>query len=122
MRLKNVVIVVNDIEKSKRFYKELFGLNVTLDGDENVMLTEGLVLQEANIWKQSVGTELYSKNNHMELYFEESDIEGLVTRLDSYDEKIEYVTELTETSRGQKLVRFYDLDGDLIEVRSPMKR
>ena len=31
MRLKNVLIVVNDMERSIRFYKELFGLQVILD-------------------------------------------------------------------------------------------
>ena len=31
MKLKNVLIVVKDIEKSKQFYHDLFGLNVVLD-------------------------------------------------------------------------------------------
>lgn len=41
MKLKNVLIVVNEIERSKRFYKELFGLDVVLDNNGNVILTEG---------------------------------------------------------------------------------
>ena len=52
MRLKNVLIVVNDIEKSKKFYKDLFGLDVILDNDGYVILTEGLVLQDAKVWKE----------------------------------------------------------------------
>ena len=47
MKLKNVLIVVNDMERSIRFYKELFGLQVILDQDGNVIMTEGLVLQDA---------------------------------------------------------------------------
>lgn len=43
MKLKNILIVVKDIEKSKQFYHDLFGLNVLLDNDGNVILTEGLV-------------------------------------------------------------------------------
>ena len=31
MKLKNVLIVVKDIEKSKQFYHNLFGLNMVLD-------------------------------------------------------------------------------------------
>ena len=50
MKLKNVLIVVNDMERSIRFYKELFGLQVILDQDGNVIMTEGLVLQDAKIW------------------------------------------------------------------------
>ena len=37
MKLKNVLIVVNDIEKSIRFYREMFGLQVILDPDGNLM-------------------------------------------------------------------------------------
>lgn len=122
MRLKNILIVVNDIEKSKKFYKELFGLNVLLVCDGNVILTEGLVLQDEKIWKNEINLEIVPKNNHTELYFEESDIETFVEKLNQYDEKIQYVTELTELPWGQKLVRFYDLDGNLIEVRTPVKR
>ena len=45
MKLKNVLIVVKDIEKSTQFYHDLFGLNVVLDNDGNMILTEGLVLR-----------------------------------------------------------------------------
>ena len=51
MKLKNILLVVKDIEKSKQFYHDLFGLDVILDNEENVILTEGLVLQEKTIWK-----------------------------------------------------------------------
>ena len=33
MKLRDVLIVVNDIEKSIMFYHELFGLDVILDND-----------------------------------------------------------------------------------------
>ena len=51
MKLKNVLIVVKDIEKSKQFYHNLFGLDVVLDNGGNVILTEGLVLQDKKIWE-----------------------------------------------------------------------
>lgn len=52
MKLRNVLIVVKDIEKSKKFYHDLFGLDTILDNDGNVILTEGLVLQDEQIWKK----------------------------------------------------------------------
>ena len=45
MKLKNVLIVVNDVEKSKAFYKDLFGLETVVEQKENAVLTEGLVLR-----------------------------------------------------------------------------
>ncbi|MCF2681206.1 VOC family protein [Faecalicatena contorta] len=119
MKLKNVLIVVNDIEKSKAFYKELFGLDVVLDNDGNVILTEGLVLQDASIWKQFIKKDLIPENNTTELYFEEPDIEAFARKLEEYKEPIQYVNELMEHTWGQKVIRFYDPDGNLIEVGTP---
>lgn len=55
-----------------------------------------------------------------ELYFEEPDIEGFVKKLEGSDFEIEYVNEMMEHSWGQKVVRFYDPDGNLIEVGTPV--
>lgn len=48
MKLKNVLIVVKDMERAKRFYHDLFGLDVVLENEGNVILTEGLVLVVSN--------------------------------------------------------------------------
>lgn len=119
MKLKNILIVVKDIEKSKKFYHDLFGLEVVLDQGGNVILTEGLVLQDEAIWKNFLGREIYPKNNACELYFEESNIEAFVEKLELLYPKISYVTKLTTHSWGQRVVRFYDFDGNLIEVGTP---
>ena len=37
MKLKNVLIVVKDIEKARQFYHELFGLALVLDHDGNLI-------------------------------------------------------------------------------------
>ena len=120
MRLRNVLIVVKDIGKSKKFYKDLFGLTVILDQDGNVILTEGLVLQDATIWKEFLKKDVVWENHATELYFEESDIDAFVKKLEAYPEPIRYVNPLMEHSWGQRVVRFYDPDGNLIEVGTPM--
>ena len=42
-----------------------------------------------------------------------------VGKLDKTYPEIQYVNKLTTLDWGQKMVRFYDLDGHLIEVRTP---
>ena len=120
MKLKNVLIVVKDIEKSKQFYHNLFGLNMVLDNDGNMILTEGLVLQEEKIWKSFLGKEIIPKSNSCELYFEERDIEAFVQKLEKLYPSVQYVNKLMIHSWGQKVGRFYDLDGNLIEVGTPV--
>ena len=120
MKLKNVLIVVRDIERSKKYYRDLFGLDVVMDNDGNMILTEGLVLQDAKIWQNFLGKEIIPENNSCELYFEEKDLEGFVRRLEELYPDTVYVNRLMTHSWGQKVVRFYDPDGNLIEVGTPM--
>ena len=120
MKLKNILITVNDIEKSKKFYHDIFGLDVILDNDGNVILTEGLVLQDAKIWKSFLQQNIIRENNSCELYFEEPDIESFIQKLESMYPDVKYVNKLMTHSWGQKVVRFYDPDGNLIEVGTPM--
>lgn len=120
MKLKNVLIVVKDIEKARRFYHDLFGLELILDNDGNMILTEGLVLQEKKYWTEFLGREIAPENNSSELYFEEADIEGFVEKLERYYPEVKYVNRLMTHSWGQKVIRFYDPDGNLIEVGTPV--
>ena len=113
MKLKNVLIVVKDIERSKKFYRDLFGLEMVLDNDGNMILTEGLVLQEEKYWKAFLGRDIIPENNASELYFEEPDIEGFIDRLEKYFPEVKYVNRLMTHSWGQKVIRFYDPDGNL---------
>jgi len=80
MKLKNVLIVVSDIERSRKYYHDLFGLEMILDNDGNMILTEGLVLQDAKIWQNFLGADIAPRSNASELYFEERDIEGFIQK------------------------------------------
>ena len=56
MKLKNPVLVVNEIDKSAEFYKNTLGLRVIMDFGENKTLTGGLVLQTAELYKEFIET------------------------------------------------------------------
>ena len=121
MKLKNVLIVVDDMEESIRFYKEIFGLHVIVKQEGNVILSEGLVLQDAKLWADVIEGDIIPFNNTTELYFEDNDVEGLADKLASNNIFVRVQTELTEMAGGQKMMRFYDPSGNLIEVRTQAK-
>ena len=120
MKLKNYLIVVKDIEKSRRFYEDLFGLEMLVDNDGNMVLSDGLALQEEKYWKVFLGKDIIPESNSYELYFEEADIEGFINKLESMYPEVKYVNRLMTHSWGQKVIRFYDPDGNLIEVGTPI--
>ncbi|MEE1086729.1 MAG: glyoxalase [Schaedlerella sp.] len=116
MKLKNILFVVNDIEKSKVFYKELFGLMVIKDFGKNVILTEGLVLQERELWEKSLGKEVVYQGHDGELYFEENNMDMFLEKIGKSSLEVEYVSPLTEQDGEKRVVRLYDPDYHVIEV------
>ncbi len=112
--LKNILIVVSDIEQSKRFYQEVFGLRVVSDFGDNVILTEGLVLQAQKSWEQLIETDIVT-GNASELFFAEDNMEAFLCSLENFpDARI--VKDVRENSWGKRVVMLQDPDGHLIEV------
>ena len=115
------VISVADIGTARKFYEELFGLEVYQDYGKNIAFSCGLALQQDFDWLVSIPKEkVLKKSNNAEVVFEEQDFDGFLNRLKEYPE-IEYLGEVIEHSWGQRVIRFYDLDGHLIEVGEDMK-
>ena len=121
MKYKGVCIAVKDVNLSKQFYQDLFGLEVYQDYGINVSFGE-ISLQQEFDWligkpKESV----LNKSHNMELYFEEDDFDGFIEKLKKRDD-IKYVGDgVKEASWGQRSIHFYDLDGHIIEVGENLK-
>ena len=111
---------MQDCDRALRFYSDMFGFRLVHDNGGNMELTNGLYLQESGYWESITGTKTIPNNNRSELYFEEADIEGFIKKLETLYPETEYVNRLMQHSWGQKAVRFYDPDGNLIEVGTPM--
>ena len=119
MKYKGTLIVVKDCNRALKFYHDVFGLQLLQDNDGNMELTDHLYLQEQGYWEDFMKKPIISNSNQAELYFEESDIEEFVERLEMLYPQTEYVHRLMTHSWGQKVGRFYDPDGNLIEVGTP---
>ena len=116
MRLKNILLVVENVEKSVAFYKELFGLQVLNDFGGNAILTEGLVLQDKKIWESLIEKKAELSGNASVLYFVENNLEAFQEKLEESSYEINYLHKLKVYEWGQKAIRLYDPDGHLIEI------
>ena len=84
---KNILIVVSDIDRSKRFYHDLFGLQV-------------LRALPATMWN------FFSKNR----------IGTFMDDVDKYPETIEFIGQIRVNSWGKRAIILRDPDGHIIEV------
>lgn len=121
MKYVCALISVSDIDAARKFYEDLFGLEVYQDYGKNVAFSCGLALQQDFDWLIALPKEkVLSKSNNAEVVFEEQDFDGFLKKLKKYPD-IEYLGEVIEHSWGQRVIRFYDLDGHIVEVGEDMK-
>ena len=121
MKYTSTVISVADIKAARAFYEDLFGLELYQDYGINISFTCGLALQQDFDWLVHLPKEkILKKPNNMEICFEEHDFDGFLDKLKKNPD-IEYLGEVIEHSWGQRVIRFYDLDGHIVEVGEDMK-
>lgn len=121
MKYTCTVISVSDIEAAKKFYEDLFGLEIYQDYGINISFTCGLALQQNFDWLVNLPKEkILKKSNNVEIVFETSNFDEFLMKLKEYP-NIEYLGEVIEHTWGQHVIRFYDLDGHMIEVGENMK-
>ncbi len=122
MKYEGVCIAVKDVNRSKAFYQDLFGLTVYQDYGINVSFG-GLSLQQEfdallDIPKES----MVQRSHNMELYFEEDRFDDFIAKLARRGD-IRYIGGgVKEAGWGQRSVRFYDPDGHIIEVGENIRK
>lgn len=120
MKFMAVLIVVEDIKKSRHFYENVLGQTVKVDFGENITFIGDFAIHQKSHFQSLIeNNNVIQKSNSCELYFEDNQLEPLVQKLK--DLKIEFVHEIKEQPWKQKVIRFYDFDKNLIEVGESME-
>ena len=121
MKYKNPLLVSEDLEKARKFYTEVIGLHVIADFGSNITLTGGICLQTKQSYFEFIEAKpIQLGGNDVELYFEEENLEELVSKLEKRQD-IQWVHPLKEHRWGQRVIRFYDPDKHIIEVAEPIQ-
>lgn len=124
MKFVNSVLIVEDLERSEAFYTEVLSLKRMMEFDYgNVKFSCGISLQQKKNWMKYIGAPedaVCSESKNTELYFEEENFDRFLRRLERRED-IRYVHEVMTHDWGQRVVRFYDPDGHIVEVGESMK-
>jgi catechol 2,3-dioxygenase-like lactoylglutathione lyase family enzyme len=117
------VILVKDIQASRQFYEGLLGQKVLMDHGPNVGFAGGFAIWQIDHAWQIIGHKPTVEpgplgRSNLELYFESEDVETVAARL--IEGGVPEVHPLREQPWGQRVVRFYDPDGHIIEIGEPM--
>lgn len=120
MKLKTTLLAVKDVERSRRFYEEVFDQKVVFDFGRNVTFSGGFAIQEDFHWLVDLPEESVVQQSHnMELYFVVEDFDAFVEKLEHHG-KIKFVHPPTMHEWKQRVVRIYDPDKHIIEIGESM--
>ena len=96
MKYVCTVISVADIKAARKFYEDLFSLEVYQDYGRNIAFTCGLALQQDFDWLVDLPKEkVLKKSNNAEIVFEEQDFDGFLNKLKEYPD-MEYLLHMME--------------------------
>ena len=122
IKYHSVVLFVKNIEKAKHFYCDYLSLPIQIDMGKNVILESGITLWEikdGNIIIKNIGKEKIGVGTKSELYFETNNLEEIINVIS--DNNIQKLHDIHEEPWGQKTIRFYDYDNNIIEVGEELK-
>ncbi len=109
------LIVVDDVGKSRFLYETLLGCRVVSDFGENVGFEGSFAIhQERHFRKLISGRRVEKKSNSCELYFEDDEIEKIEEKIGKHG--FEFIHKTKEQPWRQRVFRFYDYDGNIIEI------
>lgn len=121
IRFVNALVFVADMKKAMDVYGGLLGQKVAQDHGDFVQLENGLALHTGTALQRTIfgdgetDTGQYGRRN-LVLYFDAEDLDA------AYDRVAPHVTMIHPVeaqSWGQKVFRFYDHDGHIVEVGEP---
>ncbi len=127
MNLQNgiPVLFVKDAQKARDFYTEVLGMTVVADfGGLNIVLKEGFALwqiMDGNIIPKTLGRaniENVGTPSRFELAFETDELDTIYKILK--ENNVKFLHEINTELWGQRIIRFYDFDGHLIEIGEAM--
>lgn len=119
-RFQCVLLAVQDVERSKRFYGELFNQHVVLDLGWNVTFSGGFAIQQNFAWLTGIPEdEIKIKSGNAELYFDVQDFDAFLAKLAAHPE-IQLLHPVKTFEWKQRGLRLYDPDFHLIEVGESM--
>lgn len=109
------LIVVEDVKKSRELYETLLSQKVITDFGENVAFEGGFAIHQKAHFAALIDSKIIArKSNNFELYFEDDDLERIQERLKKSG--FDFVHEIREQPWKQKVMRFYDYDGHIVEI------
>ena len=118
IQFQSSVLITSDFEGLKAFYTKVLGLGIKMDFGPCITFNCGLAiwkLSEKHTIAKHLGRQYSTEGNkNLELCFETDDFDVSVKTIKKHAPKL--LHDIEEETWGQRTIRFYDPDDNLIEL------
>ncbi len=125
MRLISSVLIVENLGIAREFYESVLNQKILFDFGDSVSYHSGLTLHLRTHFLSlldpnfSFSVPIETKPHPFVLYFESDNVADLAGALEPFPGKL--IHPVTEQPWGQRVLRFLDPDGNIIEAGEPME-
>ena len=125
MKIRHVstIVFVSDVPRSQAFYRDVLGLTFEQDHGTIVIFEGGFSIHDGpnllgRVFKKpgAFPSEPQGHDN-IDIYFETDDLEGAFRAVD--DSGAEVIHPIETQEWGQRVFRFHDPDGHIVEIGDP---
>lgn len=118
IQFHSTVIITRNFDRMKDFYAKILQQKIKLDFGECISFDCGLSIWKLNeqltAAKQLGYTYHHYGNKNMELCFETDHFEEIAEEISEHN--VNYLHKITEEPWGQKTIRFFDPENNLVEL------
>ena len=118
------IVFVTDMARSTAFYRDVLGQPIEHDYGQIVMFAHGFSIHDGpnllgKVYKKpgAFPSEPQGRDN-IDIYFETDDLEGALDTVVASGAEVIHPIEAQEW--GQRVFRFHDPDGHIVEIGDPM--
>lgn len=115
MKLNSSIILTRDMDRSIRFYRGIMGLELEKQFDTVAFFQDGLVIHDEAVYVNYLRVpDPYPGGFRAVYYYIASDIDEMYGTLE--EKKVAFIHGLETQPWGERCLRFYDPDGNVIEI------
>jgi len=123
IKYSGYLLVTDNIQTARKFYSETLEQKIKIDGEVYIVFEGEFSLFAKSAWFNALGSNerypVHQRANNGELYFECEDIQTAQERVRLTG--VEFIHEIREQPWGQRVMRFYDPDGNVVEIGETMQ-
>lgn len=122
MRFVNPIVFVSDIERSRRFYRDIVGLVIRADFGNFIAFESGFAIHDGRslaetVWGAAPADAAPYGRGNLLLYFEDDHVDHAFERMAAH---VDLIHPIERQAWGQRVFRFRDPDGHAVEIGEPL--